>query len=250
MFSLGIDSGSTTTKGILLDDQGIKKQLLIRTSASPRKSLYEIYHTFHSDLVTVTVTTGYGRSLLKEANRKITEITCHAKGSRYFASTCVGVIDVGGQDSKVIALDEDGNVSDFLMNDKCAAGTGRFMEVMMGILETELEELDQFVMNASAIPISSMCTVFAESEIISLLANDISKGNIALGVVHAIAERTANFYGRLNLSGPVFFSGGLSRSKIFCHILEEYLGQPLITDVMGQFAGAIGAALIGYESVE
>ena len=136
------------------------------------------------------------------------------------------------------------------MNDKCAAGTGRFMEVMMGILETELEELDQFVMNASAIPISSMCTVFAESEIISLLANDISKGNIALGVVHAIAERTANFYGRLNLSGPVFFSGGLSRSKIFCHILEEYLGQPLITDVMGQFAGAIGAALIGYESVE
>lgn len=85
----------------------------MKPAPSPRKSLYEIYHTFHSDLVTVTVTTGYGRSLLKEANRKITEITCHAKGSRYFAPTCVGVIDVGGQDSKVIALDEDGNVGDF-----------------------------------------------------------------------------------------------------------------------------------------
>lgn len=250
MLSLGIDSGSTTTKGILLDDQGIREKLIIKTSSSPRKSLYEVYDTFWSDAVGCTVATGYGRSLLKKANRKITEITCHARGSRYFEPNCTGVIDIGGQDCKAIALDEKGNVTDFLMNDKCAAGTGRFMDVMMGILEADLEDLDDFVIDAKAISISSMCTVFAESEIISLLANDIPKGNIALGVIHTIAERTATFYGRLNLCGPVFFSGGLSKSKIFCRVLEEYLGQSIKTDVLGQYTGAVGAALIGYESVE
>lgn len=250
MLSLGIDSGSTTTKAILFNQQGIQKKMIIGTSSSPRKSLYQIYNDFWSDTVAFTVVTGYGRSLLKEANRTITEITCHARGSRYFEPTCAGVIDIGGQDCKAIALDQNGNVTDFLMNDKCAAGTGRFMDVMMGILEEDLANLDRFVADSTFEPISSMCTVFAESEIISLLANEIPRGNIALGVVHAIAERTANFYGRLNVKGPVFFSGGLSKSKVFCHVLGEYLGQTVKTDVLGQYAGAVGAALIGYESVE
>lgn len=249
MLTLGIDSGSTMTKGILLKEGQILKKTLIPTSSSPRKSLYTVYETLHSEDVLYTVATGYGRALLPEADKQVTEITCHARGSLYLDSEICGVIDIGGQDSKAVLFDQDKNVLDFVMNDKCAAGTGRFIEIMMGILEEDIKSLDSFVKNNNPVAISSMCTVFAESEIISLLAKDVSRGDIALGVVHAIAKRTANFAKRLPMEGKVFFSGGLSRSKVFKEILELYLEQPVVTHSFSQYAGAIGAAVIGQEKM-
>ncbi len=246
MLTLGIDSGSTTTKGVLLNAAGeVTAQRLCTTSARPRQTLEALYAELSGPQVACTVATGYGRRLLSAADKQVTEITCHALGCRHLRPDIGGVIDIGGQDSKAILLDRQGNVSDFLMNDKCAAGTGRFLDIMMGILDADIGELDAFVAGATPATISSMCTVFAESEIIGLLAEETPPGDIALGVIHAVAKRTAALASRLPLGGPVFFSGGLSQSKVFGAVLEAEMGLPLVTHALGQYAGAIGAAVVG-----
>ena len=247
MITLGIDSGSKTTKAVLYNGETITKTMLVPTSANPRKSLYRLYDELHGQSVRHTVVTGYGRELLKEADQQVTEITCHARGSLFLNPAIGGIIDIGGQDSKVIALNSSNRVTDFLMNDKCAAGTGRFIENILEILEIQIDELDEMVVCHQPVMISSMCTVFAESEVISLLAKDVHPGAIALGVIHAIAKRTAHFASRLPLGESVFFSGGLANSKVIAEILSGYMGSPLKTDALGQFAGAIGAAVIGWE---
>lgn len=249
-YSLGIDSGSTTTKGVLFDGEKVVRKMIIKTSAKPRESIYKIYNELYSEDVRYTVSTGYGRNLLKEANKNVTEITCHAQGAAFLNPSIRSVIDIGGQDSKVILLDNSLNVVDFLMNDKCAAGTGRFVEVMMRILEEDMENIDTFVKGRTPVNISSMCTVFAESEIIGLLAKDVDRGDIALGIIDSICKRTANFAQRLQLEGDIFFSGGLAYSEIFRQILEGYINKKVITNSMSQYAGAIGAAVIGYRKIE
>lgn len=198
------------------------------------------------------ITTGYGRELLSDADKSVTEISCHAVGAHFLGDRqgkqIRTVIDIGGQDVKVIALDAQGLVVDFLMNDKCAAGTGRFVEVLMDKLEQQVESLDRFVEGALPVKISSMCTVFAESEVIGLLASDVTASAIAMGIVHAIADRTTNFAKRLSLESDIFFSGGLARSHALKHCMESGLGQELVVDELSQYAGAIGAALIGQKS--
>lgn len=248
-YTLGIDSGSTTTKGVLFDGNKIVETLIIKTAAKPKESIYKVFNKLYSDKVKYVVTTGYGRKLLKEANKQVTEITCHARGAAFLNPNIRAVIDIGGQDSKAILLDKSLNVVDFLMNDKCAAGTGRFIDVMMRILEEDINNIDEFVTNKTPVNISSMCTVFAESEIISLLANDVDRGYIALGVVHSISKRTANFANRLNLEGDIFFSGGLANSKIFKDTIESYLNKNVYTHKLSQFVGAIGAAVIGWQKI-
>ena len=248
-YTLGIDSGSTTTKGVLFDGNEIVETLIIKTAAKPKESIYKVFNKLYSDKVKYVVTTGYGRKLLKEANKQVTEITCHARGAAFLNPNIRAVIDIGGQDSKAILLDKSLNVVDFLMNDKCAAGTGRFIDVMMRILEEDINNIDEFVINKTPVNISSMCTVFAESEIISLLANDVDRGDIALGVVHSISKRTANFANRLNLEGDIFFSGGLANSKIFKDTIESYLNKNVYTHKLSQFVGAIGAAVIGWQKI-
>lgn len=248
-YTLGIDSGSTTTKGVLFDGNEIVETLIIKTAAKPKESIYKVFNKLYSDKVKYVVTTGYGRKLLKEANKQVTEITCHARGAAFLNPNIRAVIDIGGQDSKAILLDKSLNVVDFLMNDKCAAGTGRFIDVMMRILEEDINNIDEFVTNKTPVNISSMCTVFAESEIISLLANDVDRGDIALGVVHSISKRTANFANRLNLEGDIFFSGGLANSKIFKDTIESYLNKNVYTHKLSQFVGAIGAAVIGWQKI-
>ena len=198
-YTLGIDSGSTTTKGVLFDGKTIVKTMIIKTTAKPKESIYKIYNELYSKDVKYTIATGYGRNLLEEADKTVTEITCHAQGAVFLNPSIRGVIDIGGQDSKAILLDNSLNVVDFLMNDKCAAGTGRFVEVMVRILEEEITNIDEFVKNRNPVSISSMCTVFAESEIISLLAKDVDRGDIALGIIHSICRRTSNFAQKLNL---------------------------------------------------
>ncbi|WDV48266.1 acyl-CoA dehydratase activase [Clostridiaceae bacterium M8S5] len=250
MYSIGIDSGSSTTKGILFDGKDIIKKSIIPTGPNPRKAINEIYKELNSNTEVYTVTTGYGRKLLEQADKKVTEITCHSKGADFLKEDISAVIDIGGQDSKVILLDEDRNVSDFLMNDKCAAGTGRFVEIIMRILQQDLEHIDEFVANVTPTKISSMCTVFAESEVISLLAQDVDARSIALGVLESICNRTVNFANRLPIQGKVFFSGGLAQYSCIKNLLQEKLGLKVYTHKLSQYCGAIGAALIGYNEIK
>lgn len=247
IYTLGIDSGSTYTKGAIFDGKKIINTYKIRTSAKPKESIYLVYNKLFSKDIKYTITTGYGRNLLKESNKTVTEITCHAQGAAFLNEKTRIIIDLGGQDCKVIQLDNSLNVIDFIMNDKCAAGTGRFIEVMMRILEEDISNIDEFVKDKNKVNISSMCTVFAESEIISLLSKDVARGDIALGVIDSIAKRTANFARRLKLQNDVFFTGGLANSNSFRNILREHLDLDVVTDELSQYAGAIGAAIIAYK---
>lgn len=243
MLTIGIDSGSTTTKGVLMQDGEIIKKYLLPTSARPAESIQKLYEVLDGSQADRVVTTGYGRALLENADKKVTEITCHARGAHWLAPGVGGVIDIGGQDCKVMRLDENGHVEEFLMNDKCAAGTGRFIEMMLRTLEVAEVNLDEFVRGCEPISVTSMCTVFAESEIISLLAENANPGDIAMGMIHAICRRTAYFAKKVNPRGTIFFTGGLAGYECFRSILEEYLQLPIDTSPLSQYAGAIGAAL-------
>lgn len=250
MFSVGIDSGSSTTKGVLFDGSKILKKIIVPTGVNPRRTINELHEELSSGRQVYTVSTGYGRELLASADKKVTEITCHGKGAAFLCPTVKSIIDIGGQDSKVIMLDRDKNIVDFLMNDKCAAGTGRFVEVIMRILHEDISDLDKYVKGHEPTSISSMCAVFAESEVISMLANDKSGNSVAMGVVDSICSRTAIFSKRLPIEGDVFFSGGLAQSTVFKNTLEAKLGITVKTHELAQFVGSIGAAIIGYGKVK
>lgn len=250
MYSLGIDSGSSTTKGVLFDGEQVLKSIIVPTGPNPRRTMEELYDKLREDKEVYCVTTGYGRELLDKRQKAVTEITCHGIGAGYLVPDISAVIDIGGQDSKVILLDDQRMVKDFLMNDKCAAGTGRFVEMIARLLHQDLEDLDAYVCNAEPVKISSMCTVFAESEVIGLLAQSASGPDIGLGVIHAICERTAMFAGRLPLSGTIYFSGGLANFNTVRTILAEKLGMEIVTHPMSQYTGAIGAAKIGYDKMK
>ncbi len=250
MLTLGIDSGSTTTKAVLFDGEKIVKTMLVPTSATPKQSINYLYDQLHNEDVVYTVATGYGRELLERADKKVTEITCHAQGAAFLDPNVRAIVDIGGQDSKAILLDNNLNVIDFLMNDKCAAGTGRFIEVMMRILDEDLQHIDEFVVGKTPANITSMCTVFAETEIVSLLADGVDKGDIALGIINSICRRTSFFARKLNLYGSIFFSGGLANFEIFRKTLEKHVGLPVVTSPMSQYAGAIGAAVIGWRKAQ
>lgn len=249
MYSIGIDSGSATTKGVLFDGQRIIERIIVPTGANPRRTIEEVHGKLHREGA-YTVTTGYGRALLKATDKQVTEITCHGKGAAYLSDGISVIVDIGGQDSKVILLDEDHNIKDFLMNDKCAAGTGRFVEVIMRILQEDLCDLDNYVKGNEGIKISSMCTVFAESEVVSLLAEDIPGPKIAMGVIDSISQRTSNLAKRLPINGRVFFSGGLANIDHVRLSLEKQLGLEVITHDDAQLVGAIGAAVIGHNFVK
>lgn len=247
MLTLGIDSGSTTTKAVLFDGERIVKKKMIKTSAMPKDSIEQIYQSMKCDDIQYVVTTGYGRDLLEQSDKKVTEITCHAKGATFLEPDIGVVIDIGGQDSKAILLDRDQNVIDFLMNDKCSAGTGRFIEVISKRLDCEISQLSEMVQGREPISISSMCTVFAESEVVSLLAKGEVAGDIALGIIHAICRRTAIFAEKMPLEGTVFFTGGLAQIPVFPEVLSFYLKREVKTNPLSQYAGAIGAAVIGWQ---
>jgi len=245
MYSMGIDSGSSTTKGVLLDGETIIDKIIMPTGANPKRTMKQVYEILKKDHEVYTVTTGYGRALLQEADKSVTEITCHGKGAAFLHDEITAIIDIGGQDSKVILLDREKNIKDFLMNDKCAAGTGRFVEVIMRILQQDLCDLDEYVTNAEPAKISSMCTVFAESEVVSLLAQDVLGDAIAKGVISSICQRTAIFSRRLPLEGKIFFSGGLAQFNAMRMEMSNELGLEVVTHELAQYVGAMGAAVIG-----
>lgn len=252
MYIVGIDSGSTTTKGVLFDGKIILNHQLIPTAGNPREAMSVIKERLIKDLATdcsiKVVTTGYGRKLM-EADRCITEITCHGAGVAFLDPSSCQLIDIGGQDCKTITLSKNGGVLDFNMNDKCAAGTGRFVEVLMRTLGEDIANLDRFVSDVTPVKINSMCTVFAESEVISLVAQGQDRRAIARGVLVAIVQRISNQLVKLGYrkNQPVFLSGGLAQSQEIRQLLGQALGTPVVTKPLAQYAGAIGAAVCGYQ---
>jgi predicted CoA-substrate-specific enzyme activase len=254
MLAAGIDVGSAAVKAVLLEDEIWRGSVIAPTGWNPRESgedaltrLLEECKASRADVACV-VATGYGRNVIK-ADAAVTEITCHALGARRLFEQDGDVrmvLDIGGQDSKAIALDERGNVSGFLMNDKCAAGTGRFLQNMAVMLGCGLEEFSSPPGDVEPYPISSMCAVFAESEIVGLLSRGIDKSALTLGVLDSIASRAEGMLRRVGFvsSGSVAFTGGASLSSNLALLLRNRLNVPVRVSRHSQFAGALGAAEI------
>lgn len=229
MLTAGIDVGSTATKAVIFDGTKILGQAVIPTGWNPKEAGRQVYAEALKEAgltekdVNKIIGTGYGRISLPFIDKKVTEITCHARGAKYLFPQTKTVIDIGGQDSKVISVNEDGTVADFVMNDKCAAGTGRFLQVMTGVLDITLEELGQMGLKAEPAGINSMCTVFAESEIIGLLAQGVPKEAIASGIVNTVAKKLLSLTARVPCNSEITFTGGVANNPAICKILSKNL---------------------------
>lgn len=252
-YFVGIDIGSTSAKTVVLDEnKNIIERILLPTGWSSKETSEIILRKLNDLNFNVgnstIVATGYGRVSVSFANKAVTEITCHGKGADYLfggEAADLLVIDIGGQDTKIIQI-KDGNVVDFLMNDKCSAGTGRFLEVMSNALNLKMDELCNMASKGSDTHISSLCTVFAESEVISLIGRGEKRENIAFAIVDSIIKKVCQQAQKLYRPGmKVCLTGGLSEFKY----ISDSLGKELKTNVEakedGRFAGAIGAALAG-----
>ncbi|TCO76507.1 acyl-CoA dehydratase activase [Marinisporobacter balticus] len=254
MFSVGIDAGSVATKGVLFNGK-VVETVIIPTGWSPKSASEEVFKTLlknagiEKDAVKKIIGTGYGRISMDFVDKVVTEITCHAKGAHFLKKETRTILDIGGQDSKVISLDQDGNVIDFLMNDKCAAGTGRFLQVMINLLGEEIEKIDILADGAVPESITSMCTVFAESEVISLLANGASKESIAAGIIQSIANRAAALLSKINVSDQVAFTGGVAKSNVVKKAIEQKITKPIYRAQDSQTVGALGAAVVGWNII-
>ena len=246
-YAIGIDIGSTCAKAVVLRPSGeIVRRLILPTGWSSVDTARQIETQLSEFLPQASVAaTGYGRVCVPYANRQITEITCHARGAcALYREKNLSVIDIGGQDTKIIRV-EDGRVVDFLMNDKCSAGTGRFLDVMASTLGLASEQLYALAGRGGNVHISSMCTVFAESEVISLIGRGEEKANIAFAVVDSIATKVAAQASRLlPESGPVCLTGGLCEAQVLVDALSAALHREIRTCPDGRYAGAIGAAIL------
>ena len=250
-YSIGIDCGSTFCKGALYSADGIRA-LAIRptgwdipgTGSRIMAELLERHPGVSPDLPVVA--TGYGREKIP-ATRTITEITCHARGAEYLAPGTRCIVDIGGQDYKVIET-RGGKVLSFQMNDKCAAGSGRFLEMVLNRLEISLDQMDGLLALNRIIPLNSTCVVFAESEIIGLLAQGISREEILGGVISSMAMKIASQAARIGVAVPAVLTGGLAMSRGICKALSKSLGQTVEPVVNGLYAGAVGAACLAFES--
>ena len=247
----GIDSGSTSTDVVILNkEKQIVADIILPTGAGAaigaERALEEALKKagLNREDIDAMVTTGYGRTAIQDGDKSITEITCHARGAHFLDPSVRTVIDIGGQDSKVIRLDEQGNVVNFVMNDKCAAGTGRFLEMMARTMEMGLDELSKRGLEYQEdITISSMCTVFAESEVVSLIAQNKATDDIVHGLNKAVAAKTAALSKRVKGEERYMMTGGVSKNEGLVKTLEEKLGTKLVISEKAQLCGALGDAL-------
>lgn len=254
----GIDSGSTSTDVVILDeDRNMVAGIVLPTGAGAsvgaERAIAEALSQagLRREDVVALVATGYGREAIQAGDKAITEITCHARGAHHMNPAVRTIIDIGGQDSKAIRIDEDGSVVDFAMNDKCAAGTGRFLEMMARTLEMSLDELSTRGLSCREdITISSMCSVFAESEVVSLVAQNKDIDDIVHGLNKAVASKTAALAKRVGGTPAYMMTGGVSRNKGVVKALEERLGAPLEISEHAQLCGALGAALFAADMAE
>ncbi len=246
----GVDIGAIAAKAVVLEDNQIRGYAILPTGYDVavaakkvlRKSLKKAGLT-EKDLERI-VATGYGRISVSFADEKITEISCHAKGASWLVPETRMVIDIGGQDSKAIRVDESGIVTAFAMNDKCAAGTGRFLEVMARALELPIDKFGRLSLkSANPCIISSVCTVFAETEVISLRAEKKPIEDIIAGIHRAVAKRIVAMMTPIDIASPIMMTGGVAKNVGQREALEQELGTKLIVPQEPQIVGALGAAL-------
>ncbi len=253
MYIMGIDSGSTSTNAVIISE---KKEILsfavLRTGAKSagsaeriRAEVLEKAGIEQTDL-SMVISTGYGRVSIPFADKNVTEISCHAKGAHFINPAVRTILDIGGQDSKAIHINAEGDVIDFVMNDKCAAGTGRFLEMMADTLEVDISELGPLSLKSKEnVEISSMCTVFAESEVISLIAQNKEPADIARGLHRAIAGKAMSLIRKVDPEPEFMMTGGVAKNPGVVKALEEMMDVPFYIYEEPEIVGALGAALYG-----
>lgn len=257
MYTMGLDIGSTASKGLILKDGNeIVAYSTIPSgtgTSGPARVLEDLYKKTdlnESDIENVVVT-GYGRMKYASKYKQISELSCHTKGVKFLVPTARTVIDIGGQDAKALKLDENGIMLSFLMNDKCAAGTGRFLDVMAKILELDVSELgDISIKSTKGVSISNTCTVFAESEVISHLSNDIAIEDIVAGIHTSVAKRVASLAKRIGVKDDVVMVGGVARNSGVVKSMEKELGTKIVVPEIPQLTGALGAAIYAYKEIK
>jgi len=256
MIVAGIDAGSTTIKVTLYDGTRMESWLGLagwNPQAGATTLLQQGVESWETSVLELAymIGTGYGRVNLPFVTKSMTEITCHGKGANFLYPGVRTVIDVGGQDAKAIRVLENGKVSDFIMNDKCAAGTGRFIQVIANALGLDVASVAQLALSPgeTVCTISSMCTVFAESEVIGLLNQGYSRQAIMAGIYQSIASRLATMAAKVGLESPIIFTGGVSQNTTLCRELENKFKMPVIVPGQAVFAGSIGAALYAWDEV-
>jgi predicted CoA-substrate-specific enzyme activase len=248
----GVDSGSTSTDVVIMDrDRKLIAWTIQRTgagaAAGAERALAEAVRKagIREDEIGTIVSTGYGRETIGIGDDAVTEITCHAKGAHYLDPDVRTIIDIGGQDSKVIRIDGNGAVRNFTMNDKCAAGTGRFLEMMARTLEISMEDMEKLGGSGKEdVTISSMCTVFAESEVVSLVAKNTALPDVIHGLNKSVAVKTASLVRRVGMEEAVMMTGGVAKNTGLVRELENHVGTKIRVSQYAQLCGAIGAALI------
>jgi predicted CoA-substrate-specific enzyme activase len=251
MITAGVDVGAATAKTVIVADGKILSHVVIPTGHSVAraaedvtKAALELAGLSMADLRFI-ISTGYGRKGVAFANKTASEIICHARGVNLLIPAARTVIDIGGQDSKVIGVREDGTVSDFAMNDKCAAGTGRFLEVMAGVLGLDIEEMGPISLTSKEpCSISSTCTIFAETEMVSLRADGRTREDLVAGIHRAVASRVAVMGRTVGYSEQVVFTGGVAKNLGVKNSLEAAIGLPILIPQEPQIMGALGAALL------
>ncbi len=254
-YTLGIDVGSTASKCIILKDGSeISAKSLIDVGAGtsgPQRAIDAVLEAAQMtrEQMAYILATGYGRnSLMELADKQMSELSCHAKGASFLFPEVHTVIDIGGQDVKVLHI-ENGTMTNFQMNDKCAAGTGRFLDVMARVLEVKVEDLGRLgAMSEKTVGISSTCTVFAESEVISQLAMGTDKCDIINGIHHSVAHRVTGLAHRIGVVPQVVMTGGVAQNAGVVNALCEELGTEIKTSPLTQYNGALGAALFAWQA--
>ena len=258
--TVGVDIGSTTAKAVVLNQQGAMWSAIIPTGNSPPLSGKEVFKLALDksqhlpDDVLYVIATGYGRVTAEFANKTVTEISCHGRGANFLNPATRTIIDIGGQDSKAISLDEHGKVIDFMINDKCASGTGRFLETAAAlVLRVKLEDLGTLSAKATDIPnISSACTVFAQTEMVSLLASGVSVENLIAGLHKSIASKVSSMVKRIGIRPTVMMTGGVAKNSGVIGAFRNELNIDVVvpSNMDPQLVGALGAALIAQEMLK
>nr|WP_297936011.1 acyl-CoA dehydratase activase [uncultured Lachnoclostridium sp.] len=255
MYFAGIDIGSMTAETVIINDKKeICASFIVKSGASHKEALEKSFEQalnmaqITREDIKYIVSTGYGRINVDFADKQVTEIACHGKGSHFLFPNTRTVIDIGGQDSKIIKLNKKGKVIDFLMNDKCAAGTGRFLEVMANALEINVEELGEYSMKSQKpAKISCMCGIFAESEVVSKIASGETKEDIVRGLHNSIASRILGMVNRVKKEEEVTMTGGGAKNIGVVHAMQEQLKCQINVPEDPQIVGALGAALFSLE---
>jgi predicted CoA-substrate-specific enzyme activase len=247
----GVDVGAATAKTVIVADGKILSYAVMPTGDSVARAAEKVTGAALEQArlsmpdLSFIISTGYGRNAVAFANKAVTEIICHAKGVNFLIPAARTVIDIGGQDSKVIGVREDGTVSDFVMNDKCAAGTGRFLEVMAGVLGLDIEEMGPTSLTSKEpCNISSTCTIFAETEMVSLRADGRTREDIVAGIHKSVASRVVVMGRTVGYRQQVVFTGGVAKNLGVKHSLEVGIGLSIMIPEEPQIVGALGAALL------